>query len=102
MIEGSGAGYLLVTNRSGCGSGRHRNKQIRMLIKIHNTSVADPDPDSPDTRVFGPPGSGSFYHHAKLVRKNLIPTILRLFLNFYLCKNFVNLASKSHKLKKLC
>jgi hypothetical protein len=47
-------------------------------------SVADPDP-----RVFGPPGfgsgstsqrygsgSGSFYHHAKIVRKTWIPTIL--------------------------
>jgi hypothetical protein len=29
-------------------------------------SVADPDP--PDPRVFGPPGSGSFYHRAKIVR----------------------------------
>ncbi len=61
------------------------------------TSVADPDP--PDPRVFGPPGSGSgstsqrygsgsgsFYHHAKIVRKTLIPTVLRLFLNFYLWK----------------
>ncbi len=46
-------------------------------------SVADPDP--PDPHVFGPPGSGSisqrqvsgsFYHHAKIVRKTLIPTIL--------------------------
>ncbi len=56
-------------------------------------SVADPDPDSPDPdppdpHVFGPPGSGStsqrygsgsffgsgsesFYHHAKIVRKNI-------------------------------
>jgi hypothetical protein len=58
----------------------------------HNisSSVADPDPnpDPPDPRVFGPPGSGygstsqrygsgsgSFYHHAKIVRKTLIPTI---------------------------
>jgi len=43
------------------------------------TSVADPDPN-PDPRVFGPPGSGSgstsqrygsgsFYHHAKIVRE---------------------------------
>jgi hypothetical protein len=46
------------------------------------TSIADPDPnpdpDPPDPRVFGPPGSGSgsFYHHAKIVRKTLIPTIL--------------------------
>ena len=49
----------------------------------------DPDPDPPDPHVFGPPGSesrstsqrygsgsGSFYHHAKIVRKTLIPTIL--------------------------
>jgi hypothetical protein len=50
------------------------------------SSVADPDP-----HVFGPPGSGStsqrygsgscsgsesFNHHAKIVRKTLIPTIL--------------------------
>ncbi len=53
--------------------------------------VADPDPnldpDPPDPRLFGPPGSGStskrygsgpgsFYHHAKIVRKTLIPIIL--------------------------
>ncbi len=53
------------------------------------TSVADPDPnpDPPDPHVFGPPGSGSgstsqrygsgsgsFCHHAKIVRKTLIPT----------------------------
>jgi hypothetical protein len=55
-------------------------------------SVADPnsDPDQPDPHVFGPPGSGfgfgsgSFYHHAKIVRKTLIPTILCLFFTFYL------------------
>ncbi len=50
-------------------------------------SVADPDPNPnpPDPYVFGPSGSGSisqrygsgsFYHHAKIVRKTLIPTIL--------------------------
>jgi hypothetical protein len=50
-------------------------------------SVVDPDPDPPDPHVFGPLGSGSgstsqrygsgsFYHHAKIVRKTLIPTIL--------------------------
>ncbi len=49
------------------------------------SSVADPDP--PDPHVFKPPGSGStsqrygsgsgsFYHHAKIVRKTLIPAIL--------------------------
>ncbi len=58
------------------------------------SSVPDPDP-----HVFGPPGSvsvstsqrygsgsGSFYHHAKIVRKTLIPSVLWLFLTFYLWK----------------
>ncbi len=64
------------------------------------TNVADPDP-----HVFGPPGSGygstsqrygsgsgscsgsgSFHHHAKILGKTLIPTILWLLLTFYLCK----------------
>ena len=53
------------------------------------SSVADPNPnlDSPDPHVFGPPGSGSisqrygpgsgsFYHQAKIVRKTLIPIAL--------------------------
>jgi|LakMenE01Jun11ns_1017448.scaffolds.fasta_scaffold8607414_1 hypothetical protein len=57
------------------------------------SSVADPDPnpdpnpdpDPLDPHVFGPPGSGSisqrygsgsFYNHAKIVRKTLIPIIL--------------------------
>jgi hypothetical protein len=52
-------------------------------FRIVCSSVADPDP--PDPHVFGPPGSGStsqrygsgsFYNHAKIVRKALIPTIL--------------------------
>jgi hypothetical protein len=75
------------------------------------SSVADPNPDSdpPDPNVFGPPGSGFisqrygsrsgyFYHHAKIVRKTLIPTILWLVLTFSL-KNFVNAPSKSNKQK---
>jgi hypothetical protein len=59
------------------------------------TSVADSNPDPSDPYVFGPPGSGSgyisqrhgsgsFYHQAKIVRKILIPTVLLLFLTFYL------------------
>jgi hypothetical protein len=62
------------------------------------TSVADPDPDTPDPHVFEPPGSGSisqrygsgsgsisqrygsgsgsFNHQAKIVRKPLISTAL--------------------------
>jgi hypothetical protein len=59
-----------------------------MLSSLFSTlfgSVADPDPDPPDPHVLGPPGSGStsqryrsgsFYHHAKIVRKTLIPTIM--------------------------
>ena len=54
-------------------------------------SVPDPNPDTPDPRVFWPPvsgsnsqrygsgsgsGSGSFYHHAKIIRKILNPSIL--------------------------
>jgi hypothetical protein len=50
------------------------------------SSVVDPDP-----YVFGPPGSGSgcqrygsgsFYHQAKIVRKTLIPTVLRLLFRY--------------------
>ncbi len=63
------------------------------------SSVADPDPN-PDPHVFGPPGSGStsqrygsgsccgsgyesFYPHAKIVRKTLIPTFLWLFVTLF-------------------
>jgi hypothetical protein len=46
-------------------------------------SVPGPNPDPPDPHVFGPSGSvstsqrygsgsGSFYHHAKIIRKALI------------------------------
>jgi len=53
----------------------------------------NPDPDPPDPHVLGPLGygsqsisqrygSGSFYHHAKIVRKPLIPTALRLLFDF--------------------
>jgi hypothetical protein len=41
----------------------------------HTGSVLDPNPEQ-DPRVFWPPGSGSFYHHAKVIRKILNPTIL--------------------------
>jgi hypothetical protein len=64
-----------------------------LILSISLSKVADPDPDPPDPHVFGPPGSGSisqrygsrsgsgsgsgpFYHHAKIARKTLIPTIL--------------------------
>jgi hypothetical protein len=52
--------------------------------RILSISVADPDPHvlglpDPDPLVRGmdpDPGSGSFSHHAKVVRNTLIPTIL--------------------------
>jgi hypothetical protein len=63
--------------------------------------------------VFGPPGSGSestsqrygsgsFYHHAKIVRKTFLDSyyFVTLF-DFLSLKNDVNVASKSNKQKKL-
>ncbi len=65
------------------------------------TSVAYPDPnpdlDPPDPHVFGPLGSGSFYHQAKIVRKTLIATILWLFLTFYVLCKCRGVPSKSNK-----
>ncbi len=70
---------------------------------IRNTSVAHPDPSDP--YVYGSPasrsgsisqryGSGSFHHHAKIVIKTLIPTVLRLLLDFLSLKNDVNVGLK--------
>jgi hypothetical protein len=69
------------------------------------SSVADPDPS--DRYGFGSPGSGSrsisqrngsgsgfFYHQAKMVRKTLIPTALRLLFDFLSSKNDVNVPLK--------
>jgi hypothetical protein len=63
---------------------------IQGSVSNKYSSVPDPDP-----RVFWPPGfasgstsqrngsgSGSFYHHAKIMRKILNPTILGLFFDF--------------------
>jgi hypothetical protein len=62
--------------------------------------LQDPDPD-PLVKRYGS-GSGSFYHHAKIVRKTLIPTyyFITLF-DFLSLENDVNVASKSNKQKKL-
>jgi hypothetical protein len=82
-------------------------------LHIHYSSVADPDP--PDPHVFGPPGSGSigqrygyvsgsgsFYHHAKIVRKNLDSYYFVTIFDILSLKNDVNVLSKSNKKKKLC
>ncbi len=51
-----------------------------MGILLSNVSDPDLNPDPLDQYVFGPPGSGSgsgsIYHHAKIIRKTLIPTVL--------------------------
>jgi hypothetical protein len=58
--------------------GRH---SLKNSLTVKN-SVADPDPNPSDPHVFGPPGSGSFYHQAKIVRKTWIPTVSRLLFDF--------------------
>jgi hypothetical protein len=66
-------------------------------------SVPDPDP-----HVFGPPGSGStsqrygsgsFYHHAKIVKKNLDSFYFVTLFDFLSLKNDVNVPSKRNKQK---
>jgi hypothetical protein len=51
-------------------------KLLARYYVIEKASVPDPNPDPPDPHVFWPPGSGSFYHHAKIIRKILNPTLL--------------------------
>jgi hypothetical protein len=46
--------------------------------------------------------SGSFYRQAKMVRKTLIPTVLRLLYDFLSLKTDVKVASKRNNQKKIC
>ncbi len=64
---------------------------IRMLL-----GLLDPDPI---VRGTGTDRSGSFYNQAKVVRKTLIPTVLRLLFYFLSLKNDVSVASKCNKQK---
>ncbi len=73
---------LLVRNARQLCILKGQRQEIFGSSTIPETSVPDSDP--PDSDVFGPPGSGSisqrygsgsFYRQAKLVRKNLIPTV---------------------------
>jgi hypothetical protein len=79
---------------------KHWSGSESLLVPYALGSVADPDP--PEPHVFGPPGSGSFYHHAKIVRITLIPNVCDFFLTFLSLKNDVNVPSKSNKQKNLC
>ncbi len=66
---------------------------LPVQVPVLYISVPDPNPDPPDPHVFGPPGSGSisqrygfgsgsgsFYHHAKIGKKN--------FDSYYFCVFF--------------
>jgi hypothetical protein len=50
-------------------------------------------------KVFGPTGSGSLHHKAKIVQKTLISTVCDFFMTIYLYKNDVNVPSKCNKQK---
>ncbi len=74
-------------------------------LKIFFLITSVPDPDPSDPFVFGSPRSGSgsisqryvsgsFYHQAKIVRKTLIPTVLRLLFDFLSLKNDANYLQK--------
>ncbi len=81
------ARYQLVGGERWCwgggGGGRNAEYADAGFSAGPGSSVADPDP-----YVFGSPGSGSFYHQAKIVRKTLIPTVLWLFYDFLSLKNY--------------
>jgi hypothetical protein len=66
---------------------------------ILRSSVEDPDPSDP--YFFGPPGSETFYHQAKIIRKTLIPPVLRLLFDFLSLKNEVTKINKQINFFKL-
>ncbi len=57
-----------------------RFSSLAVMHTVHGTNQCsgstDTNPYPPDPHVFGPAGSGSFYHQAKIVRITLIPTVL--------------------------
>ncbi len=67
---------------------------IRMLLDL-----LDSDPLVRAQRRESGSGSGSFKHQAKIGRKPLIPTVLRLLYGFLSLGNDVNVPSKSNKQK---
>jgi hypothetical protein len=75
--------------------------------EIFQTSVADPDRNpNPDPHVFGPSGSirqrygsGSFFHHAKILRKTYY---FVTHFDFLSLKNDVNVPSKVISRKFFC
>ncbi len=86
---------IWITAKRGKGCGRYTSHQCSGS-ESESGSESDPNPD-PDPHGFGPPGSGSFYHQAKIVRKTLIVPVLWLLLDFLSFKNDVNVPSKINK-----
>jgi hypothetical protein len=87
---------------------------FKITVSTVHTNVVDPDPDP---HVFGTPGPastsqrygsgsgsgpGSFYHHAKIIRKTLKSYYFVTLFDFLSLKNNVIILSKSNKQKKLC
>jgi hypothetical protein len=68
-----------------------KKNTFRNSVHIYTiNSVPNPNPDPPNPHAFRPPGSGSisqrygsgfFYQQGNIVRKTLIPTVLRLLLD---------------------
>jgi hypothetical protein len=65
-----------------------------------STCFLPPGPGSTSQRYGS--GSGSFYQHAKIVRKILDSYYFVTLFDFLSLKNYVNVASKSNEQKKLC
>jgi hypothetical protein len=75
---------------------------------VYTVNYSVPDPNPPDPHVFWPPGSGSasqrygsgsFYHHAKIVKKNLESYYFVTLFDFLSLKNNITVPSKSNKEK---
>ncbi len=62
-------------------------------------SVFGPGGSGSVSQMYGS-GSGSFYHHAKIVRKTLIPTVMLLLFDFLSLKNDVNINVQKEKTRK--
>jgi hypothetical protein len=79
---------------------------VVLRIRIHRIHMFLGLPDSDTSQRYGSgsgscSGSGSFYHHAKMVRKTLIFYHFVTLLDFLSLKNDVNVASKINKQKKI-
>ncbi len=66
------------------------------VTELFHDNLLSSDGD-PDPYVLELPESGSFYHKAKIVRKTLIPIVLRLLYDFLSLKNDVNVPSERNK-----